>query len=928
MTPYQNMSWIKTILLMFLITIVHQSNEYGELDLTNEEQSSLGVYGETYYLVGEELNLVCNISKVSFDNGDCTAYTLHFNKKQTKIANGDKTHINSNYIKVENNFTVVLSIPNLTIDHYNEYECCSGDNDCGCNPWETNDECGCIGSEDIYIQYGPQPVVNVTCIVDNWTVNLFCTWQHPVPYNMDLNDTKVSVYENSSLVCFGQLLKECSWPANTFVIKDIYNITITVTNTERNISASSFTSVHRMDNVKPAPVNDLKIINLENGCLNLSWMHESKELKRFKILSKESRQPLEPLTDNLTVEYFEKCNVKLQTQYSFCVSTFPLGSDKGFWSDEKCVNIIPTVVAIPSLGPKNSSYTVSEVQNGSYNIQIYWQKPETNDFITNYLITQNGQLLANVTAETYTASVQLNCNCNHTRLELFAANEKGQSKYPSKLLLLLNIDVPTRVKTSFSIEVNNGLRAVWDTDDKMAYSVYWCKGKYPICEEQINWTTLSLLSTSYALPNLESDPGLYIYGISVLKDGNWSSIYWTSCLYHLNPSSVPAPNVNVNPYENYMIVKFSLECSYDNRVKLTSYSIQYCVQIKCNDPMQVKTLSVSAKESQLAINSLSPKTFYQITVRGISGNTTGLEAVLEVATKEASVEQTWIVAAVLGPVCLLTLIIVSVIMFRKCHRSKQKANMYLQSEEFSYDKKNSQALQPVKVNDSYPLNERIYDSSKSNSSRQSPPNTSDSAYLKITLASSDTDNVKPFQQMNKPPAEMELIEISVGLSKTNDSQVTSPTEKTCVSSCETKAFQLSNTKIESIAFVDNAKSVQNDKSPGEEIHHGNSMTSCPNQNLLNLTKEPHVNNSPATSSDPYMKMDYIPVPGNCKSVHASDQLSSTRTPHENSDVSLCSFMEETFSPQINVEADSSFYSDQSDDSLKIPSFLNINPSSD
>ncbi|KAK6990053.1 hypothetical protein BgiMline_013325 [Biomphalaria glabrata] len=152
MTPYQNMSWIKTILLMFLITIVHQSNEYGELDLTNEEQSSLGVYGETYYLVGEELNLVCNISKVSFDNGDCTAYTLHFNKKQTKIANGDKTHINSNYIKVENNFTVVLSIPNLTIDHYNEYECCSGDNDCGCNPWETNDECGCIGSEDIYIQ--------------------------------------------------------------------------------------------------------------------------------------------------------------------------------------------------------------------------------------------------------------------------------------------------------------------------------------------------------------------------------------------------------------------------------------------------------------------------------------------------------------------------------------------------------------------------------------------------------------------------------------------------------------------------------------------------------------------------------------------------------------------------------------------------------
>ncbi|KAK0069419.1 cytokine receptor domeless [Biomphalaria pfeifferi] len=900
------MTWIKTILLMFLITIVHQSNENGFFG-----ESSLGVYGKTYYLVGEELNLVCNISKLSFDNGDCTAYTLHFNKKQTKIANGNKTHITSNYIKVENNFTVVLSIPNLTIDHYNEYECCSGDNGCGCNPGETNDKCGCEGSQDIDIQYGPQSVVNVTCIVDNWTVNLYCTWQHPVPYNMELSDTSVSVYENSSSVCIGKLLKECSWPANTFVIKDIYNITITVTNNERNISASSFTSVHRMDNVKPAPVNDLKIIELENGCLNLSWIHESKELKRFKILSKESGQPLEPLTDNLTVEYFEKCNVKLQTQYSFCVSTFPSGSDKGFWSDEKCENINPKVVAIPSFGPKNSSYTVSVVQNGSYNIQIYWQKPETNDFITNYLITQNGQLLANVTAETYTASVQLNCNCNHTRLELFAANEKGQSKYPSKLLLLLNIDVPTRVKTSFSIEVNNGLRAVWDTDDKMAYSVYWCKGKYPICEEQINWTTLSLLSTSYALPNLESDPGLYIYGISVLKD-----------------ASVPAPIVNVNPYENYMIVKFSLECSYDNRVKLTSYSIQYCVQIKCNDPMHVKTLSVSAKESQLAINSLSPKTSYQITVRGISGNTTGLDSVLEVATKEANVEQTWIVAAVLGPVCLLTLIIFSVIMFRKCHRSKQKANMYLQSEEFSYDKKNSQALQPVKVNDSYPLNDRIYDSSKSNSSRLSPPNTSDSAYLKITLASSDTDSVKPFQQMNKPPAEMELIEISVGLSKTNGSQVTSPTEETSVSSCETKAFQLSNTKIESIAFVDNAKSIQNDKSSVEEIHHGNYITSCHNQNLLNLTKEPHVNNFPATSSDPYMKMDYIPVPDNCKSVHASVQLSSTRTPHENSEVSLSSFMEETFSPQINVEADSSFYSDQSDDSLKIPSFLNINPSSD
>lgn len=62
------------------------------------------------------------------------------------------------------------------------------------------------------------------------------------------------------------------------------------------------------------------------------------------VINSVSNVFVQPLTDNLTVEYFEKCNVKLQTQYSFCVSTFPLGSDKGFWSDEKCVNIIPTVV--------------------------------------------------------------------------------------------------------------------------------------------------------------------------------------------------------------------------------------------------------------------------------------------------------------------------------------------------------------------------------------------------------------------------------------------------------------------------------------------------------------------------------------------------------------------------------------------------------
>ncbi|KAH9504630.1 hypothetical protein Btru_062469 [Bulinus truncatus] len=635
--------------------------------------------GSNYYLVGEDLKLNCTLSDDLLKTWKSD--NLHFEKRDQSVASGTKTCFPTDHITIIDNSTAALTIQNITVDRENVYFCQAG---CYSDCEDCSETVGY--TDEIKIQYGPKNVTNVTCFIYNWNDHMNCSWKHPVKYQ-DYGDTSVSVSNSSTVFCEGKLLENCTWSGDKFTVRDKYAVNITVINTERNVSASQIIIVNRNENVKPAPVTDLKVEELPNSCLLLSWNHTSSEDKVFQVCSPEAQGDFKVLTSNLNRSSYKECNIKPYTLYTFFVRCFPSGA-KGYWSDPIFVNITTKLLFRPTVGPKvtNSSYVTFKCVNNSKAIQIYWQKqnPDTNTVINNYLIKKDGKILRNVTADYYTTTIQIECNSNNVWLDILAENAMGQSINPSSMLILQNFTVPAKVKETFSIEWSESLQAVWshDNSNKTSYILYWCKGYFPaVCENQIDWVVIYYSVTNFSLPRLDDDPTRYLYGISVSNDGHSSEIYWTDCLFKLNPSEIPAPSVEITSTDYSAVIMFSMKkCSYHNPIKITSFFIQYCEELQCNDTNYIMYASSDTSEVSLSLN---PATSYYISVQGKIYDKLGEPTKKTFKTKDENVgvRRTWIIAAVLVPLLGFIITLTVACLVRKCHQSRLKTAFYIDNME-------------------------------------------------------------------------------------------------------------------------------------------------------------------------------------------------------------------------------------------------------
>uniref|UniRef100_A0A0B7A5N3 Fibronectin type-III domain-containing protein n=1 Tax=Arion vulgaris TaxID=1028688 RepID=A0A0B7A5N3_9EUPU len=399
--------------------------------------SPYAVTGEAYLFVGEDLRLYCTLSEEFLQNFNASDISFTF-QYQTEA---NTTCVPASDVHIVDSNVAMLIIHNITFQNVGPYSCYVGGPYCHDQYSKDSQYVGV--SDDISIEYSPQNVTNFKCVLYNWDEFMNCTWQHPVEYRNVENIKVTTIYavaRDISAECPKETNTSCTWYKENLRLARIYYVQVNVINTKNNATATSLFWFKPFALVKPEPVQNLKIIAVSEespGCLLLSWSHA--RIFRNKVYrikhQNETDKEFYVLYDNLTETNMTICGYLPYTFQNFSVECYPTS---GYWSEPVYAGNTTPMIA-PSEGPRvtNGSFTSTPCVGSQRKVVLMWQEVEVsaqNGIIDGYLIKSGETDLANVTANTYSATVDIPCY-TASELHIFAHNKGGYSQKPAVLVI-------------------------------------------------------------------------------------------------------------------------------------------------------------------------------------------------------------------------------------------------------------------------------------------------------------------------------------------------------------------------------------------------------------------------------------------------------------------------------------------------------------
>ncbi|CAL1531414.1 unnamed protein product [Lymnaea stagnalis] len=682
-----------TLFLLFAlglspVTILSASSLLEELGLTGN------IIGREFVYVGDELQLTCVL-----DSNEFTASNITFTVYYPFESNDTRKCINQQQVYVINDSTAVLSVPNVSRAGRAEYSCLVA-SECINNMPSSSGEW--VASLDISIQYRPQNITNFTCVVFNFNENMNCTWQHPVPYDVTLNDTKVSlVYTTdpqrfSFFVCPQLNFNGCFWNnlTQTGSNQEWFIIEINVTNMNTIDAAiqSQIFKVEPSQNVKPAPVTDLLITNtITKNKFLLSWNQARSQYHQliFQVFHKlPEEEDFKMIMNNITATNLTY-ELRPNTMHTFYVQCYPGNGYSGYWSD-KTFYSYHTPEQPPSSGPEttNGSYSDLSVscEGDRRKVMVFWtyvNESARNGVITIYSVKFEGKVLKNVSNDSHSATVEVSCyNKKPVDLEIAAVNSAGESPIPSVVRLApFSFQVPSKVKESFAIEWNGtNAKAFWNGSDhnmNISYTVFWCiEDTESPCKGPIYWRHVPESQPYLDIPELPSKATDYRFGLAVRDGENASGIQWTDCWFNPQPSSLPSPEIlNIQPdTESATVVWLKIQCTKKSQILLTGYRVLWCQQQKCNDSSSIQSLDLAATLSSVKVSRLDANTIYKVAVLGKVHDQLGKELLWkEVTPKPAESKMLVIVMSISAIVLVLVLSCFGAkVLYKNCQISRER----------------------------------------------------------------------------------------------------------------------------------------------------------------------------------------------------------------------------------------------------------------
>ncbi|CAL1531415.1 unnamed protein product [Lymnaea stagnalis] len=652
------------------------------------------IIGREFVYVGDELQLTCVL-----DSNEFTARNITFTVYYPFEIYDTRKCINQEHVHVINDSTAVLSVPNISRAGRVEYSCSVG-SEC-INNIPSSDEW--VDSLDISIQYRPQNITNFTCVVFDFDENMNCTWQHPVPYNVNLNNTYVSLVYTTDAQHFNHCpqlnFNGCFWDRLTGGYKYIMEVNVTVKNTKD--TASQIFIVTPSQNAKPAPVTDLFITNTTNkNEFLLSWNQKRYWRLIFQVFHKcPEDADFKMIANNITATNLTY-ELRPNTMHTFYVQCYPGNEYSGYWSDKTFYSYL-TPEQPPSLGPETTNGSYSDLivscvdDNDRRKVMVFWKNVKEmarNGVITSYSVQFEGNVLKNVAKDSHSATVEVPCyNKQPVDLEIAAVNSAGESTIPSVVRLApLSFQVPSKVKESFAIEWNGtNAKAFWNGSDhnmNTSYTVFWCiEDIESPCKGPIDWSHVPESQSYLDIPELPSKATDYHFGLAVRDGENASGIQWTDCWFNPHPSSLPSPKIlNIQPdTESAIVVWQKIPCTKKSQLLLTGYRVLWCQQQKCNDSSSIQNVDLAASSSSFKVSRLEANTIYKVTVLSKVHDQLGQELLWKEVTPKSLQSKTPEIVGSIVATGLLISVFVFVIFVRKCLISRKRAKD-LRNEETSY----------------------------------------------------------------------------------------------------------------------------------------------------------------------------------------------------------------------------------------------------
>ncbi|XP_050401234.2 leukemia inhibitory factor receptor [Patella vulgata] len=600
-----------------------------------------------YIYIGDELELTCTQEELP-----STGY--YFTK-------GDDV-ISPSFVTITSNITALLKITVNKSSDAGRYGC-----------WAVNvtGEKEIIGTQFVTIEYAPQKVVNLTCIVYDWTKGMKCTWNLGVEY-INSEDISVKVYyavytKKVHFLCPHLTNRSCVWNSDEFMGAYYYDIHVAVNNTVKNDVNYTSQRFITNDNVEPSPIVHLELQKKNRTCITITWSHNSIRKKIFKVMYglRNKTNVLDVFTadQNITRGY---CDLSPYTDYTFDISCKP--EENGYWSKVKDI-VVTTLQDVPLTGPDviAGCFSVSQCDSSKHrSVMIYWGDVEEDNRqgeIIGYLIQQGDQNYS-VSNEIHNIKipVKLNCHVNQTFI-IYSKTEIGCSKKYSKITVPAS-DTELAVANNLTVELiegeyNDSIVAKWIVDHRwqnVSYHVVWCLFTHEsTCQSGVSWKSIKD-SKQLLLPVTSANWRKYHYGISAEKDNASSGLYWTDCrIKKTAKPPVPPDGIRITEKTKSLEIRWNPgHCSLDSEAYVYGYEIAVCQAADCNNESK-RVYKTEGNDGVYVIDELQPKTNYSISLQAMALAGPGPEssAMFGIPRDEERFPTVYIVMIVIGSAVLL-----------------------------------------------------------------------------------------------------------------------------------------------------------------------------------------------------------------------------------------------------------------------------------
>ncbi|KAL3868789.1 hypothetical protein ACJMK2_041550 [Sinanodonta woodiana] len=571
-----------------------------------------------YGFIGETLDMTCIITKsIIQKNASDIIFTLN-----------DK-ELNNTFILGEKSKKLVLQLSGPQMNTAHIYCNVSGSN------------FTYISSKIINVEYAPQNITNISCVIHGWDAFMYCSWSHPVEY---LNQSNIQVTSRWKSQYFGyencsNSYNYCNLTEERFFSNKYMTIYVEVKNTRLNVSTTGTFEFDANKIVKPPPLEKISYEILNSTCILLNWTNVKPHRRKNVTVTYESEWKVsKKILRYRVVEedvYVNRtlCGLLPYTSYTLSFTVYP--EYDGYPSETISISTGKSRSSVPLHSPNTTGgamyYKTQDCQQGNLrNVTIYWQVIEEKNWFGD---SRSVSIQYNETGDLKTTTVSWNISsytmqldCNHAYyINITAVNDAGPSFPPSFLRVpkyeldfqppLVKVEVPKEGNTSL-IDVTWNVATTFD-QSKVEATVFWCKKSMGrICEGQVNWKKCSR-DSSTCLVSADS-PYQYIFGVSIEtypKNADYiisTGLRWEKCIYVKDKK--PEMRLKLSkllPSEDRALsLQWERPTCQLGSPFIIKYTVYYCktLERKCKDVTNQKVMK--PEETFLKLNNLEAEQEY------------------------------------------------------------------------------------------------------------------------------------------------------------------------------------------------------------------------------------------------------------------------------------------------------------------------------